>query len=314
MSIYNRDYMRDSRGGASPGHPSNWSVITKLIVINCLVYLVVLLIDVPPKEPLTDILSLSLSGLSSLKIWTLFTYQFIHGHLLHIAGNMVGLFFIGRILLQMVSPRQFMEIYFVGALFGGILQLLFNLATGQDGLIMGASGAVMAVLLALATLIPNQSLNFLLFFILPVKMTMRQIATIVIILDVLGFLFSFVAAGDESESREMIAHFAHFGGMLTGWAYIKFWFTKSQSSTSSRSRTQKLKKRFGISRIREVRMNANSGEKKSHSDTFVSSDVDAILDKINDKGFQSLTKEEQKLLEKSSRKLSKRIDKDQQSQ
>ena len=77
MSIYNRDYMRDSPGGASPGHPSNWSVITKLIVINCLVYLVVLLIDVPPKEPLTDILSLSLSGVSSLKIWTLFTYQFI---------------------------------------------------------------------------------------------------------------------------------------------------------------------------------------------------------------------------------------------
>ncbi len=61
-------------------------------------------------------------------------------------------------------------------------------------------------------------------------------------------------------------------------------------------------------------MSSNSGEKKSHSNTFVSSDVDSILDKINDKGFQSLTEEEQKLLEKSSRKLSKRIDKDQQSQ
>ena len=311
MSVYNRDYMRDDTGGPPSGHPSTWSVITRLIVINCLVYLLVLLIDVPPSEPLTDNLSLSLSGLAAFKIWTLVTYQFIHGDLLHIAGNMVGLFFIGRILLQMVSPRQFMEIYFVGAFFGGILQLLFNLVTGQDGLIMGASGAVMAVLLALATLIPNQSLNFLLFFIIPVRMTMRQIATVVIVIDILGFLFSLLASGGESESREMIAHFAHFGGMLTGWAYIKFWFPKSKSSSSSRTRNQKLKKRFGMSKIREARMSKSSKEKKSESDTFVSGDVDAILDKINDKGFQSLTKEEQKLLEKSSKKLSKRLDKDQ---
>jgi len=303
--------MRENSGGPSSGHPSNWSVITWLIVINCSVYLLTALVDKAPKEPLTDNLSLSLSGLASFKVWSLFTYQFIHGHLLHITGNMLGLFFIGRILLQMISTRQFLEIYLAGAIFGGVLQLLFNLVMGEDGLIMGASGAVMAVLLALATLIPNQSLNFLLFFIIPVKMTMKQIAMIVIAIDGLGFLFGLMTSSRGSESREVVAHFAHFGGMLVGWAYIKFWFTKSQSRTSSRSRTQSLKKRFGMSKIKEARMSDQSDKKQTDAGPFVSGDVDAILDKINANGFQSLTKEEQKLLEKSSKHLSKRFDRDQ---
>lgn len=311
MSIYNREYMRENPGGPSPGHPSRWSVITWLIVINCSAYLLSLLIDVPPKEPMAESLSLSLSGLASFKIWTLFTYQFIHGHLLHVAGNMLILFFIGRLLLQMVSPRQFLEIYVAGAIFGGVSQLLFNLATREDGLIMGASGAVMAVLLALATLIPNQSLTFLLFFIFPIKMKMKQIVMIVIIIDVLGLIFGFFASRDGTGSRSVIAHFAHFGGMLTGWAYIKFWFTRFKGAPMSRKRSQTLKERFGIRRIKDARI-IDQGHKHSASPApFVSADVDAILDKINEKGFQSLTKEEQKLLEKSSSRLSKRLDKDQ---
>lgn len=311
MSIYNREYMKENPSGASPGHPSSWSVITWLIVINCSAYLLSLLIDVPPKEPMADSLSLSLSGIASFKVWTLFTYQFIHGHLLHVAGNMLILFFIGRLLLQMASPRQFIEIYFAGAIFGGVSQLLFNLATREDGLIMGASGAAMAVLLALATLIPNQTLNFLLFFIFPIKMKMKQIVMIVIAIDVLGLLFGFFASRDATGSRSVVAHFAHFGGMLAGWAYIKLWFTRSKRAPASRKRNQTLMERFGIRRIKDAQISDQSHKHSSNPEPFVSADVDAILDKINDQGFQSLSKEEQKLLEKSSNRLSKRLDKDQ---
>lgn len=311
MSIYNREYMRENPGGASPGHPSQWSVVTKLIVVNCSAYLLSLLIDVPPREPMADSLSLSLSGLAAFKVWTFFTYQFIHGHLLHIGGNMLILFFIGRLLLQMVSPRQFMEIYFAGAMIGGVSQLLFNLATREDGLIMGASGAVMAVLLALATLIPNQSLNFLLFFIFPIRMKMKQIVMIVIVIDVLGLLFGFFASREGTGSRSVVAHFAHFGGMLAGWAYIKLWFTRSKETPMGRKRGQTLMERFGIRRIKNAQIIKQSQKHSSNPAPFVSADVDAILDKINEKGFQSLTKEEQKLLEKSSNRLSKRLDKDQ---
>ncbi len=99
-----------------------------------------------------------------------------------------------------------------------------------------------------------------------------------------------------------------------GWAYVVFILPLSQRRSNDRKRSASMKKRFGIKIIKEAKVSeAPDGNKttdQSDKKPFVSADVDAILDKISAEGMQSLTEKERKLLEKSSKKLGKRIDRD----
>ncbi|MEM9283230.1 MAG: rhomboid family intramembrane serine protease [Verrucomicrobiota bacterium] len=311
MSLYSRDYMKDDQRPRGPGGPSTWSVVVWLLVINAAVFVVALFTDRPGSAPLQDALGLSIQSLTSFRIWTLLTYQVIHESALHLIVNMIGLLFIGRLLLQMTGRNHFLKIYLLGGIAGGVLQILYNLIVGSPALIIGASGCVMALIFALATLIPHQTLNFLLFFVIPVRLTARQIIYLIIAFEVITFALSLAAPGEGSR----VAVFAHAGGMLFGWLYIKYWFSRSAHGSGTGFEQPQRKKsfaeRFGIRIIKDAKNSQQTPNgQRSGKKPFVTSDVDAILDKINEKGFQSLTEEEKKTLEKSSSKLSKRLDQD----
>ncbi len=297
MSIQSRDYMR----GNDRRTPPAWSVVTWLIVINAGTYLLNNLIFYSPER---DVFALSFDALKSLRIWTPLTYQFVHANLWHLLGNMLGLFFLGRMLLDIAGPRQVVRVYLLGGFAGGALQLAYNAVFGPDALIIGASASVLAVVFAVCTLIPHQRIQLLLFFVIPVSLTLRQVALIVIASNFLTLLFGFSAQGGNG-----IAVMAHFGGMLLGWAFIRLGLHDPRYSSGNPGRGSRFKERFGIRIIRDSdRKTAEPSPQKKRP--FVNEDVDAILDKINETGFQSLTENERLTLEKSSRKLSRRVDRD----
>tara|TARA_R110000850_G_scaffold85453_9_gene183734 strand:+ start:1156 stop:2070 length:915 start_codon:yes stop_codon:yes gene_type:complete len=303
MSIYSRDYMRDGKSSGGMGSPKNWSAVTWLLVINAAVFIIQHVLFYSPAR---NVLALSVSSVKSLWLWTFLTYQFSHGNLWHFLGNSLGLFFVGRFLLQMIGSRHFVRIYLLGGFLGGILELVSCLVFRVDAPILGASGSVLAIVFALAAMIPDQKFQMLL---LPVQLTIKHFAIIILVINALGFLMSLATV---NQSGERTAYMAHFGGMLLGWAYIKHWYPRAKEPSTGRQRKKSIKKKFGIRIIRDAQASASApteegaGKKKP----FVTSDVDAILDKINSDGFQSLTEEERKLLDKSSKSLSKRIDRD----
>ena len=288
MSIYSRDYMRDG-SSQRPGSPATWNGVTWLLVINAAVFLVNLI----SVGKLGSYLGLTVDSLRSFWLWTPITYQFTHFGLFHFAGNMLGLFFIGRLLLGIIGPLRLLRVYLLGGLAGGFLEILFHLAIGKGGLVIGASGAVLSILAAAATILPHQRFQLLLFFIIPISMTLRTVLWLSIGFNVVTLI---MVLTDQSGG---IAVMAHFGGMLFGWLYIKYWYERDDGAS--------MKKRFPIRILRDSDP-APRARKPKKKKAFVSSDVDAILDKINEQGFQSLSDEEKKLLEKSSERLSKRIE------
>jgi membrane associated rhomboid family serine protease len=302
MSIYDRDYIREDRSPRSDFSPGNWNALVWLLVTNVGVYLVNNLIFYSEER---DIFGLSLTALQSFRIWTPITYQFVHASPWHLLGNMLGLYFLGKILMSLTSPKHLVRIYLLGGLAGGALQLAWNAAFGPDAVIIGASASVLAIVIAVATLIPYQRFTMLLFFVIPVSLTMKQVAMIIIGFNLLSLLFNF-GSGDGND----VAVMAHFGGIFFGWIYIHYRLHLGKTPPSRARSAKPSKGLFGIRVIRDAEETNSAGDSEAEKQKkpFVSSDVDAILDKINEHGFQSLTEAERDTLKQSSRKLSDRID------
>ena len=179
MGIYHRDYMRpDFQGGSQSGGLRSWSIITWLIVINVTLHVLVWVIApelflVERRGEWIPRGSLSWGELMQGKVWTLFTYMFLHGSLLHLGVNMFVLFFAGRNVLTMLGRRHFLAIYFGGGLLGAVAQIAFGLIMGKENYLIGASAGVVATVIALAALIPEQKVYLLVFFVIPVRMKMK---------------------------------------------------------------------------------------------------------------------------------------------
>jgi len=290
---------------------SSWSMVSRLLVINVVIHLLLnTVLDNQREYLLNSLAGLSRQGLVSGKVFQLITYQFIHGSHIHLIFNMIGLYFIGKMVQQLLGGKHVLWIYLLGGMMGGIAQVLFDLAIGEQNLIIGASGSVMALLLAVATLIPRQSIYLLLFFVIPIKMTMWKAAALVIIFDVVTLIYQLGPGASSAVPK--IAVFAHSGGMLLGWLYIKYILPFAKRRNRDHRRSDSLKKKFGIRVIKDAEVNdAREGSFSSSRESkkpFVSADVDAILDKISAEGMQSLTPKERKVLERSSKKLGKKID------
>lgn len=298
MSSYDRDYMRhEPRRG--PTGPSTWSVVTWLLVINVAVYLVNNLLFFNPNR---DWFGLSLEALASGRIWTLLTYQFIHANLWHLLANLLALFFLGRLLLSLVGPGHVLRLYLIGGLVGGAFQLAWNAVFG-DAIIVGASGSVMAIVIAATTLVPHQRIRLMLFFVIPIDLSMRQIAWILVAVNAVTLLLSFGAP-----EKDAVAAMAHFGGMFFGWLYIRRRWHEAPARSPRSKRSG-----FGVRILRDDPPKPASPpapKPAGKKAPFVTSDVDAILDKINEQGFQSLNEEEHRILQESSGKISRRIDGD----
>lgn len=148
--------------------------------------------------------------------WTLFTYMFLHGGFWHLAFNMIALFFFGPRLEMRLGSKRFLYLYFISGLTGALLSVPFNPYTA----IIGASGAVFGVLLGFARYYPRERIYI--WGVLPV-----EARVLVIVMTALSLYGGFGGMQDG------VAHFAHLGGFLGGYLYLRW--------TESRSPAKKFK-------------------------------------------------------------------------
>lgn len=141
-------------------------------------------------------------------IWQPFTYMFAHAGITHILFNMLGIFFFGTQVEARLGSYEFLLFYGLTGLLAGLFSLGFYLMTGNVGVILlGASGAVFAVLLAFATLFPDAVI--FLFGIIPIR------APILVIGYTFIELFSQIGG-----TRGNVAHFTHLAGFFFAFLYF----------------------------------------------------------------------------------------------
>lgn len=269
MSIYDRDYSQSDYQPQRPQmqfrFPQVTPVVKKLLILNIGVYLVCIII-----KPLGNLIytwfsvdSTSLS--SSLQVWRLISYQFLHDPrmITHIIFNMLGLYFLGPTLERFWHGKKFLIFYLACGVAGGIAYLLMStFGIVGKGELVGASGAILGMLAACAILFP-QFVVFIFLFPVPIR-----IASII-------FMFLYVAnifTGGPNAGGDA----AHLAGMIVGGGYVYLW--------------PKLKHRY------RPAIHSDNWEVRFKAYSEIQREVDRILLKVAKEGIGSLTKQEKKTL------------------
>ncbi len=144
--------------------------------------------------------------------WQLVTYSFLHGNLVHLLFNLLGLFMFGSDVERLFGRQRFLIYYFASVVSAGIAQLVMSAVSGGPPYpTIGASGGVFGILLAFGLYFPNRTI---LLIFPPIPMPAR--------------VFVFVYAAIElylgvTGTQQGVAHFAHLGGMLGGFLMIRYW-------------------------------------------------------------------------------------------
>ena len=215
-------------------------------------------------------------------IWQPFTYMFIHGDFFHIFMNMFVLWMFGSEMESIWGRREFLRYYFITGIGAGLIWLAFNTGNAYAVLI-GASGAIYGILLAYGLMFPNRKV--LIYFLFPVK-----VKYFVIFLGAMAFVSSMGASGSN------ISHLTHLSGMLIGYVYLKSSWTWSKLHLLFNSKVAEIKyKKMEKQEMRRMKLQQN---------------VDRLLDKISEVGYDGLTEDEKDTLLIHSRHLGKDLEKD----
>ena len=180
-----------------------------LIAINAGVFLYEAFLTAPQERQLFSMYALSSGGLSAGRWWQFLTHAFLHGNLLHLVVNMVGLWVPGRIVERVMGTSRFLALYFISAIAGGVAQMLLS---GSNAMLLGASGAVCGTILAFTTIFPEAQRVFLIFFILPLRLRAKYLGWGITLSS-----FLFLALNFEP----WIGHAAHFGGCVAGYLFTR---------------------------------------------------------------------------------------------
>lgn len=213
--------------------------------------------------------------------WTLVTYMFAQYDLLHVVFNMLWLYWFGTMFTMTASSRRLLTLYLCGGLAGAVLFMLGYMVLpmfhSSYGSLIGSSASVIAVVTAVAILMPRFKMHLLLIGSVSVK----WIAIVTIVLVLVGVTGS--NAGGE---------IAHIGGVIAGVLY-GLWIKRGHE--------------FSFRRPAWRRAPADAPAPSQSSDSGLSADeraqLDAILDKIKKSGYTSLTPSERERLFSVSRKI-----------
>lgn len=229
-------------------------------------------------------------------LWQFFTYMFLHSvrFPLHILFNMFLLWMFGSDLEREWGGGQFLRYYFVTGVGAGIFYYLSAVRSGIPAI--GASGAIFGVLVAFALTFPERMITVFLFFFLPVTMKAKHL---ILILGGIELLFAHLSSGNAGG----IAHFAHLGGMLVGYIYLKGWRRIGYCAAIWRPRLAiKLIEKLSNLGARRTELRERSTNLGARQEEELEREVDIILDKISKEGMRSLTRREKKLLQKKAEK------------
>ena len=234
------------------------------------------------------------------KPWTLLTYMITHYDVWHVLFNMLTLYWMGTLFMYRCTPRQFMGLYIIGGLAGGI----FYLAAAQvfpslAGSLLGASASVIALVRATAVIMPDHEIGLLLIGMVKLK----YVAIVAIVAFALGLV-----------GNNPGGHVAHIGGMFAGLAFGML-YIRGVDITSPLNRSidgivnlfnregKPKKRKFNFKKAHKnapkQENNTNAVDEKEQA----REELDRILDKIRKSGYTSLTADEKKRLFDTSSKL-----------
>jgi membrane associated rhomboid family serine protease len=270
------------------------SRINLLIGINVIVYLAINIPGVIEKiafqsnliETYTDYYLALPSYLPKLlhHFWTPFTYMFMHASIFHILFNMLWLYWMGQIFEEYLGNKRTIGLYLLGGLAGALFFVgCYNIfpyfshsSLVVDSTNVGSSAAIMAIIMATATLLPNYAISLLL--IGPVRL--KWLVLFFVIIDFLGIAGA--NAGGE---------LAHLGGALFGFVYIK----QLQRGNDWIGAINKLFQKRSKLKV-AAKNNSKNGSNKPRQE-----EIDRILDKISQSGYDSLSKQEKEILFRASK-------------
>ena len=279
------------------------NIVGRLIYINVAVFILFALLDVfatlfnitSPALYLKMWMELPSAPINFIyQPWSLVTYMFLHGGLMHILWNMLALYWFGKIFLSFFSTRHFVGLYLLGGIVGGLFFIAaYNIfpmftSSSNNAYLVGASAAVLAIVAASAVRVPDYKINLLL--IGTVKLSTLAVATVIIDL----LLITSDNAGGS---------FAHLGGAFAGWAFAYF-LNKGRDLTLYINKAIDFVANIckgGIKRPRKPKMNICKGKRSDDYDYNAQkkeqdAEVDKILEKLKKSGYSSLTEEEKKRL------------------
>jgi membrane associated rhomboid family serine protease len=182
--------------------------VTKALMLICTaVFLVQMLLPMLPVDQLFALWPLN-SG--RFWPWQVLSYGFLHGDMVHLFFNMLGLWMFGSELERLWGNKRYLQLLAASVIAAAIVQLLFNMVVGSRAPTVGASGGLFGLLLSFGMLFPNRVIMPL---FPPIPMKAR---TFVMVFGVLELLFGL-------QGSSGVAHFAHLGGMLGAWLMLSWW-------------------------------------------------------------------------------------------
>jgi membrane associated rhomboid family serine protease len=324
MGLYDRDYIRERTpsGWGFEGVP----VVKYLIAVNVVVFLLQILIVRPPQIPEREVAApraadedrppteqdvydamRAMQRVSVVQewfeldtdkvvqkgqLWRLLTHAFCHDRtsVFHILLNMIALYWFGRTLELMYGSREFLLFYLTAALLAALASVALDLQTGSHIPAVGASGAVLAVLMLYTMHFPCETICVCWFF----PLEMRWLMVLFVIWDLHPVLLAL--AGDRLFTG--VGHAAHLGGLAFGFLYARYGW-----------RLEGIGERIpwiGWRPSRRFRVCRPPGTGRAPTTDWDPGRVDEVLEKISKSGQDSLSEEERAILRAASERLKHR--------
>lgn len=289
MGIQDRDYYRE--GPSLLDRVGQQGATVWIIAITCGVFFGQVITGAPLRGPLAAIGIYDPRLILEGEVWRLFTPIFLHADLFHLFSNMLILFFTGRRLEEVYGSREFVIFYLVAGVFANVANFALQVAgLTEAARAVGASGAVMAVLIVYAFHFPHQKV--LLFFVIPMPV----------------WLFALLLAGADllgafgARPGVNIGFVVHLAGALfgllyyqTGWRFTRLFARKPGARVRPRLRVV-------VPSADEERepvgapVEAAPPRPAEAADEQFEAKVDAVLAKVSKYGQESLTPEEREIL------------------
>ena len=248
-------------------------VVRILLALNIGIFLLELLAGWNTASPFADShFALIPEHLWPAGLYTLITYMFLHGGFLHILFNMFMLWMFGTAIEIVWGGTAFLRYYMICGIGGGLVQALVS--WGSPIPVIGASAAIMGLLLAYAMMYPDQKVY--LWGIIGMKM--KYLIALAVLIDLFGGL---------GRGGSHVAHFAHLGGMLFGWLYLQY----DHQLNALVRRVRGARARWQMQQYAGQDQGPRPGDPR----------IDEILEKISRHGIESLTQREQEILRNASR-------------
>jgi membrane associated rhomboid family serine protease len=314
MGLWDRSYtggpQRRSGGGFGIGAGGSWGStgrrdpfaaltpwVKRLLVINFAMW-ALMAIGLIPWSAARDLLAFSADRVL-VRPWTFVTYMFVHAGFGHLFFNMLALFFFGPPLERSWGSRDFIRYYLVCGVGGSLAALLLVNLVGTAPMV-GASAAIFGILLAFALTWPDAPIY--LWFLLPIK------AKYFVGFLALMTLYSTISSGRAAGGT---AHWAHLGGLIAGGLWLRFGDRLERSADRALGKAKRARsglKSVGRSGAADGKQEERKPSAKRRDRSRPSSDaldeVNRILDKIGERGMDSLTPAELEFLNEMSQRKS----------